>query len=99
MICERCGQPLPSGHPPSQWCWECIQAVQPFDIDEQLAAFDATMRRFGEELLALPEGSPQHAVITAEIEVRISRMQWIIDHNHEKLERWLSSGEIDEELV
>ena len=74
-----------------------MNEIPDFNIDDELAAFDAAMARLGKELVALPEDSPQWAVITAEVEIRIARMQSIIDKNRDDKFRWLIHGEIDEE--
>ena len=49
----------------------------------ELAAFDDAIYAIGLRFQALPEGSPQELVLTAEVEIRISRMARIMDRYHE----------------
>ena len=52
------------------------------EFERELAAFDENNHRLAQEILALADSDPQHHVIAAEIEVRISRMQKIMDDYH-----------------
>ena len=58
--------------------------LTPEEFQAELAAFDDAMYAIGLRFQALPEGSPQELVLTAEVEVRISRMQSIMDQYHER---------------
>ena len=60
----------------------------------ELAAFDDAMSAIAHRFKALPEDSPQQHVLAAEVEVRISRMQGIMDRYHE-----LSAAEVHAHYV
>ena len=52
------------------------------EFERELAAFDEYNHRMNLEILALADGDPQHHVLAAEREVRISRMQKVMDDYH-----------------